>query len=217
MEKFGSSSTKLMTRPFSFAVVILAGGKSSRMNGINKAFLDINNQKLINIILFKFINLKLPIAINANQHINRFKQFNDNVIQDKNYIGLGPLSGIYTAMNWTKTQGLNWVLTLPCDVPFFPNDIFFKIEEKIKNINENIKIISFSSNEKKHHIISAWNLCLKEELKFALESGVRKVDTFVSRFKNVYFNYNFDEKSLDPFFNINSKNEIKKLENFRIN
>ena len=217
MEKFSSSSAKLMTKPFSFAVVILAGGKSSRMNGLNKAFLDINKQKLINIILFKFINLKLPIAINANRHINRFKQFNDNVIQDKNYIGLGPLSGIYTAMNWTKTQGLNWVLTLPCDVPFFPNDIFFKVEEKIKNINENIKIISFSSNEKKHHIISAWNLSLKKELKFALENGVRKVDTFVSCFKNVYFNYNFDEKSLDPFFNINSKNEIKKLENYKIN
>ena len=120
-------------------------------------------------------------------------------------------------MNWTKTQGLNWVLTLPCDVPFFPNDMFFKVEEKIKNINKNIKIISFSSNEKKHPIISAWNLCLKKELKFALENGVRKVDTFVSSFKNVYFNYNFDEKSLDPFFNINSKNEIKKLENYKIN
>ena len=52
-----------MIKPFSFAVVILAGGKSSRMNGLNKAFLDINNQKLINIILCKFINLKLPTAL----------------------------------------------------------------------------------------------------------------------------------------------------------
>ena len=85
--------------------------------------------------------------------------------------------------------------------------------QKIKNINESIKIISFSSNEKKHHIISAWNLCLKKELKFALENEVRKVDTFVSHFKNEYLNYSFDSKSLDPFFNINSENEIKKLEN----
>ena len=204
-----------MIKPFSFAVVILAGGKSSRMNGINKAFLYINNQKLINIILCKVVNLKLPVAINANQHINRFKQFNNNVIKDKNYIGLGPLSGVYTAMNWTKTQSLNWVLTLPCDVPFFPNDIFFKVEEKIKNINKNIKIISFSSNEKKHHIISAWNLCLKKDLKFALENRERKVDTFVARFKNEYLKYNFDAKSLDPFFNINSENEIKKLESYK--
>ena len=58
-----------MIKPFSFAVVILAGGKSLRMNGVNKAFLDINNQKLINIILCKVENLKLPVAINANQHI----------------------------------------------------------------------------------------------------------------------------------------------------
>ena len=206
-----------MIKPFSFAVVILAGGKSSRMNGINKAFLYINNQKLINIILCKVVNLKLPVAINANQHINRFKQFNNNVIKDKNYIGLGPLSGVYTAMNWTKTQSLNWVLTLPCDVPFFPNDIFFKVEEKIKNINKNIKIISFSSNEKKHHIISAWNLCLKKDLKFALENRERKVDTFVARFKNEYLKYNFDAKSLDPFFNINSENEIKKLQSYKLN
>ncbi len=206
-----------MIKSFSFAVVILAGGKSSRMNGIHKAFLDINNQKLINIILRKIVNFKLPVAINANQHINRFKQFNINVIKDKSYIGLGPLLGVYTAMNWAKDQGLNWVLTLPCDVPFFPNDIFLKVEEKILNINKNIKIISFSSNEKKHHIISAWNLCLKKDLKFALENGVRKVDTFVSQFKNEYLKYNFDAKSLDPFFNINTENEIKKLENYKIN
>lgn len=205
-----------MIKSFSFAVVILAGGKSSRMNGVNKAFLDINNQKLINIILCKFINLKLPIAINANQHINKFKQLNKNVIKDKNYVGLGPLSGVYTAMNWTETQGVNWVLTLPCDVPFFPNDIFFKVEEKIKKIDKNIKIISFSSNEKKHSIISAWNLCLKKDLKFALENEVRKVDTFVSQFKNENLNYSFDTKSLDPFFNINSENEIIKLERYKI-
>ena len=206
-----------MIKSFSFAVVILAGGKSSRMNGVNKAFLDINNQKLINIILCKFKNLKLPIAINANQHIIKFKQLNKNVIKDKNYVGLGPLSGVYTAMNWTKTQGLNWVLTLPCDVPFFPNDIFFKVEEKIKKIDKNIKIVSFSSNEKKHSIISAWSLCLKKDLKFALENGVRKVDTFASQFKNENLNYSFDSKSLDPFFNINSENEIVKLGRYKLN
>jgi len=206
-----------MMKSFSFAVVILAGGKSSRMNGINKAFLNINNQKLINIILHKVINLKLPIAINANHNINKFKQYNNNVIKDKKHIGLGPLSGVYTSMNWTKSLGLNWVLTLPCDVPFFPNDIFFKVEEKIKNINKNIKIISFSSNKKKHHIISAWNLCLIKDLNFALENEVRRVDTFVSHFDNEYLNYNFDTKSLDPFFNINSEIEIKKIESFNFN
>ena len=72
-----------MIKPFSFAVVILAGGKSLRMNGVNKAFLDINNQKLINIILCKVENLKLPVAINANQYISKFNQFNNNVIQKR--------------------------------------------------------------------------------------------------------------------------------------
>ena len=168
-------------------------------------------------------DIRMNKALNLENEMSE-SQFLDHIYKQseknkhfKNYIGLGPLSGVYTAMNWTETQSLNWVLTLPCDVPFFPNDIFFKVEEKIKNINKNIKIISFSSNKKKHPIISAWNMCLKKELKFALENGVSKVDTFVSRFKNVYLNYNFDAKSLDPFFNINSENEIKKLENYKIN
>ena len=76
-----------MIKPFSFAVVILAGGKSSRMNGVNKAFSYINSQKLINIILCKVENLKLPVAINANQHISKFNQFKKffEWIKKKNY------------------------------------------------------------------------------------------------------------------------------------
>ena len=150
----------------------MAGGKSSRMNNVNKAFLLIDRYTLISRIIEKISNNNLPIAINANEHIDKFSKLGLEIIKD-NFVGhLGPLSGIYSALNWANHLKYKWVLTLPCDVPFFPNDMFFKVEEKIKNINKNIKIISFSSNEKKHPIISAWNLCLKKELKFALENGV---------------------------------------------
>ena len=52
MEKFSSSSAKLMIKPFSFAVVILAGGKSSRMkSSVPKQLLKIKGRAAINYLL----------------------------------------------------------------------------------------------------------------------------------------------------------------------
>ena len=50
-----------------------------------------------------------------------------------------------------------------------------------------------------------------------MTSGLRKVDQFTSNLKIEYIHYNFNRNEIDPFFNINSENEIKKLENYKLN
>ena len=46
---------------------------------------------------------------------------------------------------------------------------------------------------------------------------MRKVDQFTSNLKIEYIHYNFKKNEVDPFFNINSENEIRELENYKIN
>ena len=56
-----------------------------------------------------------------------------------------------------------------------------------------------------------------EDLHIKISSGLSKVDVFTSNLKVEYIHYNFNGNEIDPFYNINSKNEIKKLDNYKIN
>ena len=200
-----------------YPCVILAGGKSSRMNNVNKAFVFVDNYTLISRIIKKISNNNLPIAINANEHLDKFSKFGFEIIKDKFVGHLGPLSGIYTALFWANCLKYKWVFTLPCDVPFFPNDIFLKVNNLLDDKNKNFDLISVTSNLKTHHVISLWNIKLIEDLQIKIANGLRKVDIFTSDLKVKYIHYNFNGNEIDPFYNINSKNEIKKLDNYRIN
>ena len=200
-----------------YPCVILAGGKSSRMKNVNKAFALIDNHTLISRIIKKISNNNLPIAINANEHLDKFSKFGLEIIKDKFVGHLGPLSGIYSALNWANHLKYKWVFTFPCDVPFFPNDIFLKANNLLDKKTKNFDLISVTSNLKTHHIISLWNIKLIEDLQIKIISGLRKVDQFTSNLKIEYIHYKFNRNKIDPFFNINSENEIKKLDNYKIN
>ena len=200
-----------------YPCVILAGGKSSRMKNVNKAFVFIDNHTLISRIIKKISNNHLPIAINANEDLDKFSKFGLEIIKDKFVGNLGPLSGIYSALIWANCLKYRWVFTFPCDVPFFPNDIFIKANNILDNKAKNFDLISFTSNKKKHHIMSLWNIKLIEDLQIKISNGLRKVDVFTSNLKVEYVHYNFNGNEIDPFYNINSENEIRALDNYKIN
>jgi len=187
------------------------------MDNVNKAFVLIDNHTVISRIIKKISNNNLPIAINANENLDKFSKFGLEIIKDKFTSHLGPLSGIYSALNWANHLKYKWVFTFPCDVPFFPNDIFFKANNLLNDKTKNFDLISVTSNLKTHHVISLWHIKLIEDLQIKISGGMRKVDQFTSNLKIEYINYNFDKNEIDPFFNINSENDIKELENYKLN
>jgi len=91
--------------------VILAGGKSSRME-INKSFLKLGNQTIIEKIvnLMKSLFKKVIIITNSPEEY-RFLQspFYEDVYKWK-----GPLSGIHSALIHSTTEK---VFVISCDVP----------------------------------------------------------------------------------------------------
>ena len=58
---------------------------------------------------------------------------------------------------------------------------------------------------------------IDRRLQIKISNGLRKVDVFTSNLKVEYVHYNFNGNEIDPFYNINSENEIKKLDNYKIN
>ena len=107
--------------------VILAGGQSKRM-GEDKVMLKINDITLIEHTINKIKNLLPNIIIISDKNIDYVSSHNLPVIEDCIKGNQGPLIGILSAMRWAKKSGkeFSWIVTFPCDTPFFPKDIVKK-------------------------------------------------------------------------------------------
>ena len=186
--------------------VVLAGGKSQRF-GQDKSQVKLQDKLLIDYILSEIINEFHEILIVANEPINFMNSKKISITKDfKN--GLGPLGGVLTAMKWIKEKKrkYKWISTFPTDAPFFT------IKE-LKYFYENIdidksKLFFIKNKNTRHNIFGLWSLELIEELENDLLKGERKVEVWADSIgvKTV----NIDYKKTDPFFNINTKEDLKK-------
>ena len=186
---------------------ILAGGQSKRM-GKDKLFLELDNKKLIEHTIDKVKKYLKKVIVITNQDNEFFSKNNLTTVKDCIEGQLGPLAGILTAMKWAK-ENLNkcsWIATFPCDTPFFPESIiksFIEESEKKESL-----ILSASSHGRKHNIFGLWSLDLYDKLKDDLiNKKVRKVQDWTE--KNKIKNLEFTFKDYDPFFNINTEEDLE--------
>jgi len=186
---------------------ILAGGQSKRM-GKDKLFLELDNKKLIEHTIDKVKKYLKKVIIITNQDNEFFSKNNLTTVKDTIEGQLGPLVGILTAMKWAKENlsKCSWIATFPCDTPFFPESIIKRfIEESEKK--ESL-ILCASSHGRKHNIFGLWSLDLYEKLKDDLiNKKVRKVQDWTE--KNKIKNLEFKFKDYDPFFNINTEEDLE--------
>ena len=186
---------------------ILAGGQSKRM-GKDKLFLEFNNKKLIEHTIDKVKKYLKKIIIITNQDNEFFSKNNLTTVKDCIGGQLGPLVGILTAMKWVKENlsQCSWIATFPCDTPFFPESIIESFIEESKK-KESL-ILCASSHGRKHNIFGLWSLDLYDKLKDDLiNKKVRKVQDWTE--KNKIKNLEFKFKDYDPFFNINTEEDLE--------
>jgi len=186
---------------------ILAGGQSKRM-GKDKLFLELNNKKLIEHTIDKVKKYLKKVIIITSQDNEFFSKNNLTTVKDCVEGQLGPLVGILTAMKWAK-ENLNkcsWIATFPCDTPFFPESIIKSFIEESKK-KESL-ILCASSHGRKHNIFGLWSLDLYDNLKDDLiNKKERKVQNWTE--KNKIKNLEFKFKDYDPFFNINTEEDLE--------
>jgi molybdenum cofactor guanylyltransferase len=196
---------------------ILAGGKSKRM-GKDKIFLNLNNKTLIEHTIIKVKKYLKELIIITNKENEFFSKNSLITVKDCIEGQLGPLVGILTAMKWARENSskYSWVASFPCDTPFFPESIILKFIEESKK-KESL-ILCASSHGRKHNIFGLWSLDLYDKLYNDLVNNkVRKVQDWTKA--NNIKNLDFEFKEYDPFFNINTVEDLefaKKL-NLKIN
>ena len=184
---------------------VLAGGKSQRF-GEDKSQILLADKILIDYILAEIIDEFNEVLIVSNNSI-RFTNYDKISLIGDIKKDLGPLGGVLSAMKWVKDQNKNykWIATFPVDTPFFKKKI---LDQFINQIDENESSLFFiKSNNTRHNIFGLWSMSLLDQLEDDLEKGDRKVELWANSVGVKIINMEFPNQ--DPFFNINTKEDLE--------
>jgi len=185
---------------------VLAGGKSQRF-GEDKSQVMLADKLLIDYVLSEIIDEFKEILIISNNKIKFLNSEKIARIEDFEK-GLGPLGGVFSAMKWIKEnkRDYQWIATFPVDTPFFKRQI---LNDFIKNINfKESDLFFIKSNNTRHNIFGLWSIKLFDRLERDLKDGERKVELWANNVGVKVINMEFPNK--DPFFNINTKEDLEK-------
>ena len=105
-----------------------------------------------------------------------------------------------------NNKNYQWISTFPTDTPFFKNQILKDFHGKI-NL-KNGKLFFIKSNNTRHNIFGLWSIDLADKLEKDLENGDRKVEDWANKVGVNIIDMQFEKN--DPFFNINTKEDLEK-------
>ena len=196
--------------------LILAGGRGTRMGGIDKGLQNFNGTPLT---LHTLMRLQMQtseplsqIMVVANRNLSAYESFGVQVWPDSTDGFAGPLAGFLTGLERCETDLL---LTVPCDSPLFP----FNLAQRLLDIliSEEADITVAAAREEDGTVRAQPVFCLMrvnllESLVKFMQSGGRKIDAWTALHKTVLVP--FDSADVDPraFFNANTLEELHRLE-----
>ena len=189
---------------------ILTGGKSSRMNFINKSFLNVNNKVFIEIIINTLSKRLEKIYINANQDIEKYQKFNRPIVSDLIKGFKGPLAGLHSIMKQFEDDKSDiWFALVPTDAPFIPIEY---IDNFIKHPHGNNSVFISRINNKIEPMFSFWSIkALKVIEKELIKSDGVKIMKIAEDLN--YDIIDFNTVNEMEFMNINTNEDYLKIKN----
>lgn len=177
---------------------ILAGGKSTRYNGTNKALLKISNETILERNIATLSPLFKEIHIISN-HPEEFTQYNIPVFTDV-YKDIGPLGGIFTALQHTHCEA---VFVFSCDMPFLSSELIKDVQDFFTGNNFDIVIPQLLEKIEPLHAIYSKEilLLLHEHIK---GTDNYKIRLFFGKVHTAYYSIQNTEANKKVFLNINS-------------
>ena len=177
--------------------VILAGGRASRMGGIDKCRLVVDGRPVIERI--RAALAPLPTALNANGDPARFADLGLPVLADSLPGHPGPLAGILAGLDWAAARGAGWLLTVPGDTPFLPPDLAARLHQA-RGTGD---YACAASDGRNHPIVALWPTHCRAALRQALHGGLRKVAAFAPQPVATW-----PTDPVDPFTNLNTPADL---------
>ena len=155
--------------------LILAGGRASRMGGIDKGLVEVEGRTLVGRVMERLRPQVGPMLISANRNLDRYRSFGFPVLLDAEE-GLepfpGPLAGILAGLRAAATP---WLATAPCDAPFLPLDLVSHLAEALAGAHAAVAYAGVQIQP----VFCLLHVSLAEDLAGALANGERRSEAWL--------------------------------------
>lgn len=187
--------------------VILAGGRATRMGGGDKGLRMVGGRRLIDHVIDRLAPQCGGLAINANGDPARLAGFGLPVLPDSLADHPGPLAGVLAGLDWAAALGATAIVTAAADTPFFPTDLVARLRA---GAGPSGLCLAASPDEtgrvQRHPTFGLWPVALRDDLRAALVGGLRKIVIWTDA--HGAGQVVFDSAPFDPFFNVNTPEDI---------
>jgi molybdopterin-guanine dinucleotide biosynthesis protein A len=188
--------------------LILAGGRGSRMGGVDKG---LQNHQGLPLALHALLRLQPQVGslmINANRNLAAYESMGVPVWPDSDADFPGPLAGFLVGLERCETP---WLVTVPCDTPGFPTDLVQRLASALQAESADIAIAATREPDgtlQTHPVFCLMRTSLLESLVHFMQSGRRRIDRWTAQHRCA--TVVFDDAA--GFFNANTPEELQRLQ-----
>ena len=190
------------------SAIILSGGRATRMNGVDKGLVTLQNKPLIAHVITRLKPQADEMFINANREIAAYEAFGLPILQDEtnDFIGtyIGPLAGFILGLMHAKHD---FVLTVPCDSPLLPHDLAQRLYKGMQESRADIAVASSGGDT--HPVFCLMKKFVLPSLQAFVDAGERKVSKWQKSQKYVEVDFSDCDAA---FTNLNTFENLNALE-----
>ncbi len=207
--------------PADITGLILAGGRGSRMGGVDKGLQSYNGLPMA---LHTLTRLQIggsvgQVMINANRNLAAYESFGAAVWPDVLADYAGPLAGFLTGLERCETP---YLVTVPCDTPRLPIDLVPRLARAMQDQDAEIAMAAAPEagaegplQLRPQPVFCLLRVSLLESLVAFTHEGGRKIDAWTARHNTVLTPFDLPGDDPRAFFNANTLAELRELEGWQ--
>lgn len=205
-----------MIHPSEITGLVLAGGRGSRMGGLDKGLQNFHGTPLA---LHTLLRLQMQeggligeLMVNANRNLSAYEAFGAPVWPDSLSDYAGPLAGFMTGLERCETP---YLLTVPCDTPLFPMDLAQRLAAAFKDDKVEIAMAAAREDDgqvRTQPVFCLMRVALLESLVAFTQAGGRKIDRWTDQHRTAVVTFDLPSDDSRAFCNTNTLAELHALE-----
>lgn len=182
---------------------ILAGGRGSRLGGVDKGLVHLHGRPLIEHAIGALRPQVGSLLISANRNRDIYTSYGIPVIADVMGDHDGPLAGILSAM---RAAGTTYIVVVPCDAPRPPANLVEVLAATLIRARADIAVVSCAG--RMQPVFALIRCTLADRLQQYLAAGERGVGNWMRRQQAEMAEF----PDRDAFMNINTPDDLRRQE-----
>ena len=187
--------------------LVLAGGRGSRMGGVDKGLQNFRGMPLAMHALLRLQAQVGETLLNANRNIAAYESMGVPVWPDAVPDYPGPLAGFLAGLERCETP---YLVVVPCDSPLFPQDLVERLAEAFADESTEIAVAATRDGDtlQAQPVFCMMRAGLMESLVRFVHSGQRKIDRWTALHATRLVAF----EDAEAFANANTTDELQQLQ-----